>query len=180
MRKYLTGNKLNSRLQEKQISLSLETLKHRLLYNPETGVFTRKCLMVGSSMGSVCGSLKPSGYVVVRVDGEYYRAHRLAWFYQYGKWPTGDVDHINRNRSDNRIENLRESDRSENLCNSSVRSDNTSGVKGVHFNRTNRTYTVRVQKNGACFEKHGIKTLEHAASIAKSARLSMHGAFANL
>lgn len=180
MRKYLTGKKLGKRVHEKQIALSMETLKHRLLYNPETGVFTRNCLMAGSSIGSVCGTLKPSGYVIVRVDGRLYRAHRLAWFYQYGEWPDGDVDHINRNRSDNRIANLRQSNRSENLCNSSIRSDNTSGVKGVHFNRINKTYTVKVQKSGAIFEKHGVKTLEGAASVAKCARLSMHGAFVNI
>lgn len=57
--------------------------------------------------------------------------HRLAWFYVHGRWPTADIDHINGNRDDNRLCNLREATRQQNIQNSKRRSDNRSGIKGV-------------------------------------------------
>lgn len=180
MNKSLSGIHLSRRLKEKEDLLSLDNLKNDLLYNNETGIFTRNCVMTGSSIGAVCGSLKPSGYVVISIKTKLYRAHRLAWFYCHGRWPNGDVDHINGNRSDNRIENLRESSRSENLCNSRVRKDNTSGARGVHFNRVNKNYSVIVLMAGVVFSKHGIKTFNEAECLANEKRLSMHGEFVRL
>ena len=75
------------------------------------------------------------GYVLISIDGTRYPAHRLAWLYIYGQWPNGQIDHINRNPSDNRIVNLREATVAENGHNAGLRIDNTSGFKGVHRHR---------------------------------------------
>src|SRR3990167_3120706 len=105
--------------------ISQQRLKELLSYNPNTGEFTRLvatgihgCNKAGVVVG--CLSDHPTqGYILIRVnnDGILYRAHRLAWLYVYGFWPPADIDHINGNRSDNRIVNLRSVTRSQNLQN---------------------------------------------------------------
>lgn len=89
-----------------------KTLIEILEYNPESGIFVRR------KTGHVAGSKgHHSGYVTIYIDGIGYSAHRLAWVYVHGTEPIGDIDHINRNRSDNRIENLRNITRQENCLN---------------------------------------------------------------
>ncbi len=73
-------------------------------------------------------------YKKVCINGKYYREHRLIWEQHYGKIPAGmDIDHINQDKSDNRIENLRLATRSQNKANSKKHSDNKSGYKGVTY-----------------------------------------------
>ena len=180
MKSNLSGTDIATRRKEKEANLPIETLKNKLSYNPNTGIFTRNCVMPGSSIGSVCGTLKPSGYIVLCVDRTFFRAHRLAWFYYYGEWPIGDVDHINRNRSDNRISNLREASRSDNICNSSKRSDNKTGVRGVSFNPRSKNYTVKIEKSGCVFVQHGVKDLDKAKQIAEGFIKQLHGEFASI
>ena len=98
-----------------------------LEYHSETGVFYwRSSPSVGVRPGSVAGSRTDKGYVSVKLLGSKYRAHRLAWLYVTGAWPDLEIDHINRDRSDNRIDNLMEVTGSLN-CHNSVKCE-TSGV----------------------------------------------------
>ncbi len=87
-------------------------------YDPETGNLIRK---VATSkrvkVGDVAGCIKPTGYRHVCVDGRMYQAHRLVWMYHHGKFPDLEIDHINRVRNDNRIENLRDVSRTANSAN---------------------------------------------------------------
>lgn len=69
------------------------------------------------------------------IDGEEHYAHRLVWLYVYGEWPSGNIDHISGDPSDNRIANLRLATPSQNMMNQKVRSDNSSGTRGVSFDR---------------------------------------------
>ena len=71
------------------------------------------------------------GYHHGSIFGKLYRAHRVAWALHYGEWPSDQIDHINRDRADNRISNLREASPVQNARNSSVRKDNESGASGV-------------------------------------------------
>jgi len=115
--------------------LTQAKLHELLVYNGETGFFTRRCaagrwgrIPAGTSVGS----LRRDGYVKALIDGKSYLAHRLAWFYVYGLWPTQQIDHINGIRSDNRIANLRDVEPSINKQNMmTAQRDNRLGVLGV-------------------------------------------------
>lgn len=104
-----------------------------LRYDLETGDFHWRRTRCGPRRNStVAGCLNSqTGYINIALDLKRYQAHRLVWLYNYGVFPEGDLDHINRNRADNRLSNLREATRTQNLRNSSIRSNNTSGYKGV-------------------------------------------------
>ena len=92
----------------KQDKLTAERLRERLHYDAGTGVFTRRVGSGHARTGEMAGSVHSTGYVRISIDGGKYTAHCLAWLYVHGVWPPDQIDHINGNRSDNRIANLRE------------------------------------------------------------------------
>lgn len=98
-------------------------------YNPKTGRFSWIGYKPGSKPGK-CGCHIHHGYWGIRLDGRVYYAHRLAWFYVYGRWPK-HIDHKNCDGSDNRIGNLREATASLNHGNMGKNKKNTTGYKGV-------------------------------------------------
>lgn len=81
--------------------------------------------------GKEAGGISNHGYLRVSINGRLYLAHRIAWAMVTGAWPSGDLDHINGDRTDNRISNLRIAPPRENNRNLSRREDNASGVTGV-------------------------------------------------
>lgn len=87
--------------------LTAEEARRRLAYDPETGKLTWKQLRNSKRIGEEARSLDVSGYVQVNIAGTMVKGHRLAWLIHFGVWPEGDIDHINGNRADNRIANLR-------------------------------------------------------------------------
>lgn len=115
--------------------LCAERLREVLSYNPETGVFHWKVRAAYHvRIGTVAGSLNSQGYLHTRVDGKRFLNHRLAWLFVHGTWPSGDIDHINGCRSDNRIANLRDVQRSINAQNlRTAQSNNKStGLLGAY------------------------------------------------
>lgn len=134
---------------DKRKDLTGTIISNVLDYDPETGLFTSK---VSSSprrqKGSIVGGLSDQGYVLISVNKCLVRAHRLAWVWMTGRWPVGDIDHINGNRSDNRFCNLREATRSQNLQNSGLRCDNKTGVTGVIFDRARKKYKAYIRVGG--------------------------------
>ena len=127
--------------------ITAEELRRILSYDPETGVFrwrVKTCLKV--RVGNVAGSLNDSGYILIRC-GKRYRAHRLAWLYVYGNWPDKLIDHINGDRKDNRITNLRVVSDTENAINKCRQSNNTSGYTGVHWDRRRKKWSAHIKIN---------------------------------
>jgi hypothetical protein len=124
--------------------LTHERLKELLDYNPKTGVFTWKVRISRCEEGRQAGSRDKDGYVIVRIARKDYKAHRLAYFYMTKEWPSGIMDHINRIRSDNRWINLRTVTEPLNLVNKSDLKNNTSGVKGVHWEKGRRKWVARL------------------------------------
>lgn len=128
-------------------------LKALLTYDPLTGLFTWNRTSGKAIAGAVAGSVKASGYRTIGIAGRVYKAHRLAWLYMTGSWPSEEIDHCNTDTDDNRWENLREATRSQNNAN---RNTNNPLGRGVHPNG-----------NGyrACIKVHG--KLHHLGTYAK-------------
>lgn len=114
--------------------LTSERVKELLEYNPETGEFTRIVKTTNSShIGEVAGTLLPTGYRQISVDGRLYKASRLAFLVTHGRWPVPFVDHINGDRGDDRAANLREVTRRGNGQN---RAEHRNGkLCGAHLDR---------------------------------------------
>jgi hypothetical protein len=115
--------------------LTLERLRQVYFYEPDTGQFLRlletRSAAGKAKVGNPAGSLSGERYLRIGIDGEVFRAHRLAWFYMTGAWPENGVDHEDLDPTNNRWSNLRAATQSQNVANTSRRRDNTSGYKGV-------------------------------------------------
>lgn len=96
-------------------SLTLATARKLFRYDPLTGILYRQ-----HARGEKVGSATSNGYLVVSVHGKQYQVHRLVWFITYGKWPIGNIDHLNRIKTDNRLSNLRDVTQQVNAMNSST------------------------------------------------------------
>jgi len=120
--------------------------KERLEYNAETGVLTWKKKGHGVSVGNQAGGVRSDGYVCIKLDYRGYLAHRIIWLWVYGEFPDGEIDHINHNREDNRLENLRVVSTQGNAKNRSRAAINTSGVTGVSWNKKEKKWMSYIQR----------------------------------
>lgn len=133
-------------------------------YNEETGYLTWKHkpsnkVTIGSRAGTKVAGRDNR---IIHLFGEVYIEHRLIWFMKTGKWPVGDIDHIDHNEANNAWSNLREVTHAENTLNCSKRSDNTSGVTGVQKNKRG-TWTAEIQNKRLNIRKsRTFKTFEEA------------------
>jgi hypothetical protein len=115
-------------------------LKYILDYDPITGYFTNRFARGPARKDNRAGSPTGHGYRRIIIDCEKYYEHHLAWLYVYGVWPD-EIDHIDRDRSNNAVSNLREATRSQNCCNSATR-ESLAGLKGAYLDkRVNRWYS---------------------------------------
>lgn len=124
---------------------------HRLFhYDGETGVFTRLVTVPGgrSKAGTIAGTRRKNGYLTIGINNREYYCHRLAWFYVHGWWPPKSTDHINGNKVDNRIANLRCAAQWQNAGNQAVRRGNASGVKGVSWHPQCQKWVARLSAGG--------------------------------
>lgn len=126
--------------------------------------------------GSIAGCKKADGYIRVQYLGGMLQAHRVAWAIFYGSWPNGFIDHKNRNRSDNRIENLRLATHAENIRNTTVRSHNKLGLKGVE--QKHDRFAARIVVDGKRIRLGSFATKEEAALAYLEAAKKFHGEFA--
>lgn len=123
-------------------------LSELLNYDPETGIFTWNVDRKRVRKGDISGCPDKAGYLQIGIDGKLYLAHRLAWFYIHGQWPSLEIDHINRDKADNRISNLRLATRRENIINKAPSKINRSGVTGVYWNKASRKWHAQIYANG--------------------------------
>lgn len=160
--------------------LTQEYLKSILNYNPETGIFTwRKRISHLREVGDVAGYFdRKNGYSRIIIKGARFNAHNLAYFLVYGVL-LKNIDHINGVKNDNRILNLRESTISENCMNRIISSNNTSGVKGVSWDKTRQRWVARICANGRNFHIGWYEDLNDAKKSIKIARERLHGEFSN-
>jgi len=159
--------------------LEQQYLKDLFNYDSDTGIFTWKVKRKGTrGVGSQAGYKEKTGYITIRIDGINYAAHRLAWAYEHGYWPSLDLDHIDCNRSNNRLSNLREATRSQNTCNTKISSNNTSGIKGVMWHKRNKKWCATIMLNQKAKWLGYFDNIEEAQHAVEAARSELHGEFA--
>ena len=154
----------------------LETIKSLLDYDPDTGIFRWKVTGTGRKVSKIAGC-NGQGYVSIRINYELLYAHRLAWYITYGYLPK-ELDHINRNKSDNRICNLRECNRSQNLANKLPYENRK--YKGVYFDKRRGKYQSQIKHNNKQYYLGTFKTSEAAARAYNAKALELYGEFALL
>jgi hypothetical protein len=158
---------------------SLERLRSVLDYDPETGLFVwRQRINNRAPQGSRAGHLNNQGYIYISLDGRKYAAHRLAWLYVYGTWPADLIDHIDLNRANNAIGNLREATHSTNKANRLAPSNNTSGIKGVGFSKAQRKWQASICRQYKQTHLGFFETKEEAAEAYRQAATRLFGEFA--
>lgn len=157
-----------------------DDIKRWLSYNRDTGLFrwiaARKKVCVGDIAGSVS---KSSGYVEIKFCQKLYYAHRLAWWFVHGVMPQR-IDHRDTVRHHNWIENLRLATQSQNLANASLRSDNSSGFKGVFFFKPTGRWASKIQVRGEAKHLGYFSTPEEAAAAYDAAACEHFGDFARV
>lgn len=155
--------------------LTAARLRELLHYDPQSGVFTWRVARGCVRAGQMAGSPMKSGYVHFCIDGKFYYAHRLAWLYVHGVWPTGGfVDHRNHNKSDNRIDNLRDATKSVNGENRRVAQKNSHSRLMGAFLAHDGQFTSKIVVRGVRHYLGRFKTAEEAHARYVEAKRRLH------
>lgn len=154
---------------------SASYIKEKFAYDPMTGEIRAKYLD-GKPVGSVAGN----GYINLHLEGKRLLAHRVAWAIHYGDWPSGFIDHVNRDRSDNRVGNLRQATSSQNHHNTGPSSRNTTGFKGVSYRPLTDKYIAVIHASKRQKYIGRFATAEEAAAAYDREARVAHGEFAFL
>ena len=156
--------------------LTAEYLRSVLHYDPATGIFTWKVrTSTRVKAGDIAGCPGGDGYLRITVCSRKHLAHRLAWLYIRGSWPTDQIDHINRIRTDNRIANLREVSHKQNHQNRSKSSTNTSGHPGICWHKRASKWVAQITHNYEPIHLGTFEKLEEAISARKAGELKYWG-----
>jgi len=156
-----------------------DLIERALDYDPDTGVFRWKVDMSPRSMaGSVAGRINNRGYRIIRIKGNHYRAHRLAFLLMTGDFPTLDMDHINHSKDDNRWLNLREVSKQRNAQNLPMSSNNISGITGVYWHKKNQRWIAGIGIYGRKLHLGSYADKSKAAAARKAAE-NKYGFHAN-
>lgn len=160
------------------MSLTAEQARDLFRYEPETGLLYWRA--TGKGRGDIslpAVRLNGHGYWIVCVNYRRYRAHRVIWLMERGEWPAHELDHINGDRADNRMVNLREVTTSQNQMNRRKAKNNTSGVTGVSWHSIGKKWAVELWVRGRkrYFGLH--EDLEFAELVSSEARRKYHGEF---
>lgn len=159
--------------------ISQSRVRELLDYDPKTGIFIRKVRTSNRvKVGDIAGCQMANGYWAISLEGKKYYAHHLAWMFMTGEWPQRDIDHRNLIKNDNRWDNIRLATESENSGNTGVRSDNTSGFKGVHPKR--EKWCSQIRRDGKRITLGSFDTPDQAHDAYRKAAFELFGEFARV
>lgn len=142
-------------------------LLEKLVYEPETGVFRWRQNSRGARAGQVAGTVGEAGYRQLTIDRKQFKAHCLAWLYVHGVWPENDVDHIDHNRDNNAIRNLRDVTRTvnnQNIVRPQTR--NKTQLLGVYPHRKRWGARIAVDGKRIFLGVHDTPELAHQVYLA--------------
>lgn len=161
-----------------------------LNYDPCTGVFTwqerdisqfknshRMKVFNSKHAGKEAGCLSPDGYIYIRLKGSSFLAHRIAWKILTGEDPEDEVDHENRIRRDNRASNLRPAEPTQNRCNTDMRYNNTTGLKGAVYDPKLKKYRAAIGHRNKKYYLGLYESAEAAHEAYRTAAERLHGGY---
>jgi hypothetical protein len=156
--------------------LTFENLARVVSYDAKTGAFTR------NKNGQKIGKINKDGYVEISVYSKRYLVHRLAWFYVYGVWPEGSLDHVDRDKTNNAIDNLRKLTPSQQAQNTNLHPLNTSGYRGVFLDKQTNRWRARIRVNNVKHSLGAFDTAEeaYAAYLLAAKKYHTHNPLVNL
>ena len=128
--------------------------------------------------GKLAGRMQSKGYITIRTSRDVaFLAHRMAWAIQYGQWPSEQIDHINGDRLDNRIANLREATHAENCRNIGITKKTSHGVVGVTWCQEIGKWQARINCNRQRFHLGSFALFDDAVAARRAAEIKYHGEF---
>lgn len=155
-------------------ALPVSIVEAHLSYCPDTGVFRTKTNRRNIHTGDVVGAADRQGYLVTTIFKKPLKLHRAAWAITHGEWPNGSIDHINGNKSDNRIANLRVVTNSQNKQNITKPENNTSGLMGVSFHKASMKWRATIKLNGKSTHIGLFESTDAAYSAYLDAKRELH------
>lgn len=153
-------------------------LRELFRYEPETGFLFNRISRTSRKAGARAEHPGPGGYFQVYADRRLLYAHRVIWTIFHGEEPAGFIDHIDGNKRNNCISNLRVTTHAMNMCNRSAASHSASGAKGVYRRKDNGMWRAYIVVNGKRKSLGQFPSFEEADDAAISARRKFHGDFA--
>ena len=161
------------------MSITQQQLQQTLNYNPDTGIFTWANDSKRVKAGTKAGTITNQGYVRIKILDKVYMAHRLAWLYVYGVMPSEQIDHINHDKANNRIENLREATNQQNQFNKPKSKYSKSNYKGISFHKKSNKWLAQININKVNTYLGIFDTEEEAALAYQNKSKEIHKEFAH-
>ena len=158
--------------------LSAEELQEYFAYNPETGVLVWRVNIRQVRAGSIAGTDHSGGYLSVQLRGLRYFVHRVCWAIANGAWPIAEIDHIDGDRRNNKLGNLREATRAENGRNCKLNVNNRSGFKGIYWDKRNCKWRALIGVNGKLLSLGHFDNIANAVRARREATSRYFGEFA--
>lgn len=161
------------KLGESSRDLSADYVRELFTYDSVSGDLRwakpRQGIRIGQRAGNTC----PRGYKTVVIDYRKYQVHRIIWLWVHGAWPTHEIDHRDRNASNNALRNLRDATRSNNFANKAAHSNKIGGLKGAYYDKRRGTWFSSICKDYTKMYLGAFNTAEeaHAAYVAAAKRL---------
>jgi len=153
-----------------------KSMLNELFEYKDGNLYWKKRLSQRAKIGDKAGYLRKDGYVNIRINNKNYKAHRLVFVFHHDYMPEF-IDHIDGNKANNKIENLRSATKAQNRMNISLQSNSKSGIKNVNWHKKTNKWIVQLGINGKKLHFGTYFDLEVAKFVADTMRHKYHGQF---